>query len=88
MVPIMMQLLILSLPIKPVLKLLKKDTICLMVGKLLMLEENQPKQKNILSKPNEPGARGIGSDMIDDFNKHIKSVSVEEIQKCKKKRKR
>ncbi len=61
MVPIMMQLLILSLPIKPVLKLLKKDTICLMVGKLLMLEENQPKQKIFF--PNRTSQEREASDL-------------------------
>ncbi|MFW0956980.1 hypothetical protein QMW85_20715 [Cronobacter sakazakii] len=57
-------------------------------GKVTDAGRESAQTKNILSKPNEPGAGGIGSDMIDDFNKHIKSVSVEEIQKCKKKRKR
>ncbi|MBD2811901.1 hypothetical protein ID853_13630 [Xenorhabdus sp. Vera] len=37
----------------------------------------------ILYKPdNEPGARGIGRDLLDKFNKTIKKISVNPISTC------
>ncbi|BES45963.1 hypothetical protein Ef22C057LT_24400 [Escherichia fergusonii] len=40
----------------------------------------------ILSKTNEPGARGIGASLIDKFNKYIKSIKIEPINPCNRKK--
>ncbi|EEJ7236606.1 hypothetical protein S483_004645 [Salmonella enterica subsp. salamae] len=40
----------------------------------------------ILSKTNEPGARGIGANLIEKFNSYIKSLKIEPINPCDKKK--
>lgn len=40
----------------------------------------------ILSKTNEPEARGIGASLIDKFNKYIKSIKIEPINPCNRKK--
>jgi RHS repeat-associated protein len=54
-------------------------------GKHVIEAGSESKQTgNILHKPrNEPGARGIGRDLIDKFNKTIKKINVRPISSCK-----
>ena len=42
----------------------------------------------VLTKSNEPGAKGIGKNLIPEINKNIESIEITELGKSKKRRKK